>query len=90
MSDALLRMARDFIQKGLPADEFTEEYIRAWHQEQDEGILKNDPPKLGEVMSTIFCLADMYNPSAVRVIGEFGEDVLRQRISETLGAAGQL
>lgn len=84
MSQDLTAFARMFAEGGGAADEFASDYIKRWKSERDDGRLLADPPEVSEALSSIFCLADLYNPESDREEYEYDEARLRQEIKAVL------
>lgn len=84
MSEELFSIVKTFVEmKGNPED-FVDKFIDEWKRERDNGKGLADPPKLSEVLSSIFCLADMFNPGDDRESYELDERKLRLGIEEIL------
>ena len=62
MSNTLYMFAKSFVNGRLSADVFADAYIELWKIERDAGILRHDEDNVSEVLSSIFCVADMYVP----------------------------
>jgi hypothetical protein len=86
MSAHLFKLASDFVRQASDVGAFVDEYIAAWKSERDAGLLAEDEADLGEALSTIFCMADMFNPLPDRQEYEFDELRLREEIARTLQA----
>ena len=84
MSKELLKFAEDFVEGKMTADEFADSYQARWKAERDSGLLIKDVSELNEKLSTLFCLADQYNPDSDRHYSEFGAVELKKRIRELL------
>lgn len=84
MSTTILALAKLFQSGRLSADEFSNTYMELWKFEGKEGILSNDDDLLSECLSSIFCLADLYNSSITRKNFELNEAQLRERITGLL------
>ncbi|WP_275554925.1 colicin immunity domain-containing protein [Mixta sp. Marseille-Q2659] len=84
MSQALLQLAKDFIAGKMTADEFADPYQEKWKAERDSGLSGKDPAELNEKLSTLFCLADQYNPEQDCHYSEFDANELKKRVSELL------
>jgi len=69
-----------------PGD-FADEFISQWRHERDTKVSLSDAPKVSEALSSIFCLADMFNPNDDREDYEFDEPKLRLEIEEVLRTA---
>lgn len=84
MSKTLLDFAKSFVAGRLSAGEFANSYMELWKIERDNKILQNDPDRLSERLSTIFCLADLYNQASDRESYELDECQLRTEIEKQL------
>jgi len=84
MSQELLKSAKEFLEGKTLVANFVDQYIDAWKQEGDSGLLLNDDPILSEKLSTIFCLADLYNPDEDREQYEHDEARLRLEIEKVI------
>jgi hypothetical protein len=87
MSHDLTDLARKFAAGNVSAVDFANDYISRWKSERDDGRLLQDPPEVSEALSSIFCLADLYNPEPDREEYEFDEERLRQEIKMVLRPA---
>ncbi|WP_396018876.1 colicin immunity domain-containing protein [Erwinia aphidicola] len=52
--------------------------------ECDSNLLVQDDDNLSELLSSVFCIADMYNPDDDREEYEFNEEQLRHEISKLI------
>jgi hypothetical protein len=84
MSEALLIFARRFVRGDLDAPSFTDAYIQQWKVERDSGLLISDDAQVSEALSSIFCLADLFNPDHDRAQYEFDEVRLRSKVAKNL------
>lgn len=73
-----------FLDKKITAREFTDEYISKWRQERNAHLLGKDDDKLSELLSSTFCLADMYNPDEDREEYELDENKLRDELGKLM------
>lgn len=73
-----------FAEGSVSADDFASDYLDRWKNERDDGRLLTDPPEVSEALSSIFCLADLYNPQSDREEYEYDEPKLRQEIKAVL------
>ena len=73
MSISLIKFAESFIDGRLNANVFANAYMELWKIERDLGIGAQDPANLSEVISSIFCIADLYNPEPDRDGDELDE-----------------
>lgn len=80
MSKELADFAKQFVEKKITADKFVNDFIDLWKQEGANGTILLDSPAMSEMLSTIFCFADLYNPNEDREDYEFDEATLRSRI----------
>ena len=84
MSKPLLVIAQDFASRKISVDEFVDEFIKQRRTEGQDGTCLKDSFQLGEALSTIFCLADLYNPDSDRKEYELDEENLRDKVSGIL------
>ena len=84
MSAELYEFAKRFAAGGLPAEEFADPFMERWKQERDASTSIGDLDDVSERLSSIFCLADLYNPMADRKDYELDEDGLRGAVSRVL------
>jgi Bacterial self-protective colicin-like immunity len=82
MSEELLGFAKKIIDSEISADKFVNEFMDKWREERDSGIFSKDNPQLSEKLSSMFCLADLYNPEEDREEYEYDEDKLRLEITK--------
>lgn len=80
-------LAFDFSERKIAAAEFVDRYMEQWRQERDSGELLADSSELSEILSSTFCLADLFNADASREDYEFDEDRLRVEIDKLLKGA---
>lgn len=88
MSLTVLALAKSFVSERLSADQFSDAYIEIWKFEGAMGLLQEDEIKLNECLSSIFCLADLYNSEPDRDEYELDEEQLRVRVSELISGLG--
>lgn len=84
MSYLLLEFASSFGAERLSAATFAEAYIELWRIERDSKNILNYDEKISECLSTIFCMADMYNPDEDREEYEFNDEQLRGEINKLI------
>ena len=84
MSGNLLQFVKDFVKGTIPAPGFADRYIDRYRIERDDGTILADPGDLGECLSTVFCLADLFNPNEDRDEYELNDEQLRRKVYETL------
>lgn len=87
MSERLLEFVKTFLGSEFAPEFFVDEFISQWKRERDSKIFLSDAPHLSEALSSIFCLADMFNPSDDRESYEFDEPKLRFEIEKVLRTA---
>ena len=84
MNYLLLDFAKSFGAGRLSASAFAEAYIELWRIERDSKNILNYDEKVSECLSTIFCMADMYNPDEDREEYEFNDEQLRDEINKLM------
>lgn len=84
MSKKLIDFARNFIASNIDADEFADPYIAMWKAERNARQLTIDGPDVDEASSSLFCLADSYNPDVRREEYELDDNALRAGVKATL------
>lgn len=84
MSKKLIEFAKSFVKSNIDAKQFAEPYIFMWQNERDSKKLGIDGEEVDEASSTIFCLADCFNPESDREDYEFDEVGLRKEVKATL------
>jgi len=82
MSITLLQFAKSFVGERVDADIFSNAYIELWKIEGRLEICKLDDPDLSVCLSSIFCLADLYNPNFDKAEYELDENDLRAGVSD--------
>lgn len=88
MSIELIIFAQKFVVGDLSAEEFADPYIAMWSSELNLNTLKDDSPSLSECASSIFILADCFNPELDRWSSELDEDGLRVEVRGMLEKFG--
>ncbi|BBA34940.1 colicin D [Methylocaldum marinum] len=88
MSVTILEFARSFVDERLSADEFANCYLELWKIERDNNLLQQDDDKLSECLSSIFCLADQYNPDHDRDEHELDAVQLREEVAKLISGFG--
>lgn len=88
MSLLILRFAKSFLNERLSAAEFVPAYMELWRLERGGGEILQDEFKLSECLSSIFCLADLYNPEADKENYEFDELELRCKVADLVRKLG--
>ena len=81
MSITLYKFAQSFVSGRLSAEKFVDSFQEMWKIERDDGLLSEDEDRLSEALSSIFCLADLYNPDDDREDYELDENQLREEVS---------
>jgi len=84
MSQILKNYIDSFISMDITADVFADSYMTKWKIERDSNLLVQDDDKLSELLSSVFCITDMYNPDNDREEYEFNEDQLRHEINKII------
>jgi hypothetical protein len=84
MSKELLSFVSNYVESKEDPERFVDLYIRSWSEERDNGLLAADSPEISEALSTIFCLADMYNPDQDRAEYELDDNGLRAAVMNVL------
>lgn len=84
MSITILALAKSFSTERLTAYEFSNAYMELWKFERDSNLLQNDESDLSECLSSIFCIADLYNPEPDREEYELDDEHLRGKVVELL------
>ena len=84
MSQLLKNYIDSFISMDITADVFADSYMTKWKIERDSNLLVQDDDKLSELLSSVFCITDMYNPDNDREEYEFNEDQLRHEINKII------
>lgn len=84
MSKRLIDFAKSFVESKINATNFAEPYILMWKEDRDAKTLSIDGQEIDEASSTIFCLADCYNPDLAREDYELDEPTLRREVKATL------
>ncbi|WP_240332608.1 colicin immunity domain-containing protein [Pseudomonas viridiflava] len=65
----------------ITAKIFSEAYIELWKIERDKNILLLDEPSLSECLSSVYCVADMYEPDEPRESYELNVEMLRSEVA---------
>ena len=84
MSLTILEFARSLVNGRITPQVFVEAYIELYQIERDNNILINDEDSISECLSSIFCLADLYNPDSDREEYELDESQLIEQIEQEL------
>jgi hypothetical protein len=79
-----LKIAREFCDGLLNAEDFASKFFDAFHIERDTGALVAF--KDNEVLTTIFCNLDIFNPAKEREDYEIDQEILLKRIKFLLDA----
>lgn len=90
MSEKLLASAKTYLNSGSNSELFVHEFIVQWKRERDSGESRLDSHKVSEVLSSIFCLTDLFNPNDDRESYELDEEKLRSEIGKLIEQAGLL
>jgi hypothetical protein len=84
MSIQLYEFAKRFAAGGVAAEDFADPFMEWWKRERDASTVLGDPDDVSERLSSIFCMADLYNPMADRKEYELDADGLRGAVSKIL------
>lgn len=84
MSQALKEYIDGFLDKDMSAGSFADSYMMKWKAERDNNLLGKDEDNLSELLSSVFCVADMYNPDNDREEYEFDDEQLRKEINKLM------
>jgi hypothetical protein len=84
MSITILALAKSFSIERLTAYEFSNAYMELWKFERDSNLLQKDESDLSECLSSIFCIADLYNPEPDREEYELDDEQLRVKVVELI------
>ncbi|HDR2680372.1 TPA: colicin immunity protein [Enterobacter mori] len=84
MSQALKEYIDSFLDKDMSAGSFADSYMMKWKAERDNNLLGKDEDNLSELLSSVFCVADMYNPDNDREEYEFDDEQLRKEINKLM------
>ncbi|QYN45817.1 colicin immunity domain-containing protein [Gilliamella sp. ESL0405] len=84
MSLTILEFTRSLVNGRITPQVFVEAYIELYQIERDNNILINDEDSISECLSSIFCLADLYNPDSDREEYELDESQLIEQIEQEL------
>jgi hypothetical protein len=87
MSLSLLKLAKEFTKGNLSPEEFVDKFAILWQEERDSEVTLLDDDDLSQKLSTIFCFADLYNPSDNREEYEYDDCRLRSEIGNLIGGA---
>lgn len=86
MSQSLKSYIDSFISTDITAGCFVDTYMIKWKKERDNELLAQDDDNLSELLSSVFCIADMYNPDNDREEYEFNENQLWYEINKLIAA----
>ncbi|MBW9398686.1 colicin immunity protein [Leclercia sp. EC_58] len=84
MNQSLKKYIDAFLAKEISADIFADSYMMKWKSERDNNLLGKDDDNLSELLSSVFCVADMYNPDDDRDQYEFDDEQLRKEINKLM------
>ena len=87
MSEKLLASAKTYLNSESNSELFVSDFIEQWKRERDSGESRLDSPKVSEILSSIFCLTDLFNPDDDRESYELDEDKLRNEIRKLMEQA---
>lgn len=84
MSLITLEFARSLVNGRIAPQVFVEAYIELYRIERDNNLLIKDEDSISECLSTIFCLADLYNPDSDKDEYELDDQQLIEKIDREL------
>lgn len=84
MSNALLSLTKKYLTGQISPTAFASKFISDWKYERDSGLLLQDDPALGELLSDIFSLADNFNANEDRRSYEFDDVDFFKLISDCI------
>lgn len=84
MSLTLLEFAKSYVAGRLTSAIFSEAYSELWKIERDRSVLQLDEPSLSECLSSIFCVADMYEPDKSREAYELDDEMLKAEVANLI------
>ncbi|XKM13051.1 colicin immunity domain-containing protein [Orbaceae bacterium ac157xtp] len=84
MSLTTLEFARSFVNGRITSQVFADAYIELYRIERDNNLLTKDEDSVSECLSTIFCLADLYNPDFDREEYELNDEQLIEKVDQEL------
>lgn len=84
MSLLLLEFSKSFISGRIDVHTFVNGYMELWRIERDTNILLNDSGRLSEILSSVFCIADLYNSESDKEYYELGSNELYENIKDEL------
>lgn len=90
MSEKLLESAKTYLTRESNSERFVDDFIEQWKREHDSGEYRLDSPKVSELLSSIFCLTDLFNPDDDRENYELDEDKLKNEIRKLMEQADLL
>lgn len=84
MSMKLIDFAKQFVESKVSADNFADKYIDLWRAERDSDKKEKDSETVSECCSSVFVIADCYNPESDRDDYELDEVGLRKEVKAIL------
>ena len=84
MSEKLLASTKTYLKTGTNSEHFVNEFIEQWKRERDNGESQLDSPEMSKVLSSIFCLADLFNLDAARESYELDEEKFKSEIGKLM------
>jgi len=81
MSESLNMFVSSFLNGRISVEAFVESYAELWKIERDLGVFEKDSKPLSEFLSTVFCIADLFNPSEDRLSYEIEGTLLTEKIA---------
>lgn len=84
MSIKLIELARKVVNLQISPSDFEAQYLKAWREEGESGLLSKDTKDIGECASELFILADCYTSYPDRRESELDDDGLKKEVKATL------
>ncbi|MGL5824206.1 MAG: colicin immunity domain-containing protein [Nocardioides sp.] len=84
LSHSLLAYAHELVDGTVMPGAFADRYIARWKEERDSGVALVDEDPLSEILSTIFCLADLYSAEPDRAAYEYDDEQLIAAVAAVL------
>ncbi|NBM96098.1 colicin immunity protein [Proteus penneri] len=84
MSFMLLAFTKSYAEGRIKPETFSEAYIELYRLERDYDLLLKDNNKLSECLSSIFCIADLYNPNLDKEEYELNDEELLIQVNAEL------
>lgn len=88
MSEQLLNAVYNFLKRNEDPSGFANKFMQRWKEERDDGRLVLDDQRTSEILSSVFCLSDLFNPAADREEYELDVQGLRAAILKLFEVEG--